>query len=420
MILKFCYKNEIHRVSRPPSNFNAIIDAVKTYFGDILPKYWSLQYIDADGDRVMLCTEDDYAGLMQLGERSIKIYVIDLEENGLLNSHSSTREGFIELVGMMEAKKKMGLKEEMKDVELKTSKDDAVLEAGDKDDSFTTLKNNVKEYIENNISSIAGLISQRIKTLHEKEAKLVSEMLKIFNNLDENKKKEINELFEGIPEKLLRLKKKDVKKAQSHGQMLTPRDIPESSMDQQKEKSQQVPKKPIKYEVSVVKESSNCIAKPSVKDVVIYRTLVIKNSGDVEWPKNCFLRAINPEVIMGQDITLIPLAPQKEFSVVLIFKNPGKAGKYTSCWKLFYYDQNNNLASFDEQIEIMIEILDANEKEPEKPTPVEKKTYSKAVIEKAKAMKEIFPEDSLETLLNFVDQVPNLPLDVLIENYLMN
>merc|ERR1711907_889148 len=68
-------------------------------------------------------------------------------------------------------------------------------------------------------------------------------------------------------------------------------------------------------------------SKPTTKDLVVYKTITIKNTGKEEWPKNCFLTNVSEnKSITSQDSKLMNIAPGKEMSAVLIIDNPRIAG----------------------------------------------------------------------------------------------
>ena len=87
---KLCYNNEIHRVSKLPSDFKSLEEIVSQAFKSILPTKWALQYEDTDGDRIMLTSDEDYRAMLECeaesDSKSIKIYLVSIEERGGLDS----------------------------------------------------------------------------------------------------------------------------------------------------------------------------------------------------------------------------------------------------------------------------------------------------------------------------------------------
>jgi len=87
---KLCYNNEIHRVSKLPSDFKSLEEIVSQAFKSILPTKWALQYEDTDGDRIMLTSDEDYRAMLECeaenDSKSIKIYLVSIEDRGGLDS----------------------------------------------------------------------------------------------------------------------------------------------------------------------------------------------------------------------------------------------------------------------------------------------------------------------------------------------
>jgi len=84
MTLKICHNNQIHRISKLPSDFASLIKTISLLFENQLPPKWTLQYVDSDGDRVMLSDEHDFSNLVDDGllssTKSVKVYVLPLED----------------------------------------------------------------------------------------------------------------------------------------------------------------------------------------------------------------------------------------------------------------------------------------------------------------------------------------------------
>jgi hypothetical protein len=84
MTLKICYNNQIHRISKLPSDFASLAKTVSLLFENQLPPNWTLQYVDSDGDRVMLSDEHDFSNLVEDGlltsTKSVKVFVLPLDD----------------------------------------------------------------------------------------------------------------------------------------------------------------------------------------------------------------------------------------------------------------------------------------------------------------------------------------------------
>ena len=92
----------------------------------------------------------------------------------------------------------------------------------------------------------------------------------------------------------------------------------------------------------------------SERDLVIYKTIEILNTGKKEWPRNLTLCTNGP--IQGEEIKIEKIAPGKSILVVLSIKSPRKPGNYIMPWRFSYTNQNGNQKYFGEFIIISFEI----------------------------------------------------------------
>lgn len=151
-----------------------------------------------------------------------------------------------------------------------------------------------------------------------------------------------------------------------------------------KKEEEEAPKKveSSSLSINVIKEVSCIPQKPTIKDLVIYKTIIIENNGAEAWPQKCHLTQVSKEVI-GHDCKLVSLAPNKQMAVVLIIDSPRKGGKFTSTWRLAKKEDGEETQFIGEPINVEFEISEP-EKKPlifGKPEPVPiKKEYSKQVI----------------------------------------
>merc|ERR1711907_887435 len=79
MAIKLCLDNEIHRMTKTPETFQDILDLVKTVFGSQVSNGFALSYIDADGDKIALTSDEDFQCMMETelndSKKSLKVYV---------------------------------------------------------------------------------------------------------------------------------------------------------------------------------------------------------------------------------------------------------------------------------------------------------------------------------------------------------
>jgi len=197
-----------------------------------------------------------------------------------------------------------------------------------------------------------------------------------------------------------------------------------------------------KFCVEFIKEVSTIPSKASLRDIVIYKTIVIKNNGTQEWPKNSFL--VSTCEIKGLKTRLYNLAPGKEMTAILTIENPGKGGKHDATWAVMFVDEQGkeNLSnSFTLSFEVQQPEVKASEETPGNDVPLpslelkkaisskkeedpkksdSKKAFSSEVIAKAKQLKEVFPEMDLNKLLDIVAIEPELAIEDFIDNILVN
>jgi len=86
MIFKFCFKNEIHRCSEPPSDFPSLLSLLKSTFKAELPKNFSLYYIvPGTEQQVSLTSQESYESLLNTNDsKTVKIFITEAEDR--LNS----------------------------------------------------------------------------------------------------------------------------------------------------------------------------------------------------------------------------------------------------------------------------------------------------------------------------------------------
>jgi hypothetical protein len=83
MSLKLCFSSEIHRVSKPPVSFKALISHSQELFSSKLPTRWALEYIDEENDKVVLSSDHDYQALLEdvSKGKNVKIFITEKAEH---------------------------------------------------------------------------------------------------------------------------------------------------------------------------------------------------------------------------------------------------------------------------------------------------------------------------------------------------
>jgi hypothetical protein len=179
------------------------------------------------------------------------------------------------------------------------------------------------------------------------------------------------------------------------------------------------PKLPV-YNWELLREVSTIPAKPTDKDLVIYKTISIKNTGEAEWPKTTVLSNVE---MVGQTTKLLQLLPGKEMSAILIINSPRKAGKYTSTWNLSYLDAENKINIVGKPITVSYEVFDSTPKKEETPQPVEEKVEEPKKEEPKEneivsQLMDLFPNANKAALVEFVKAAPNATLEELVDSFL--
>jgi hypothetical protein len=197
------------------------------------------------------------------------------------------------------------------------------------------------------------------------------------------------------------------------------------------------------HNVVLVREVSMVPEVVSEKDLVVYKTIELKNTGTVDWPKNTYAKSNSD--IKSENSMLQSIAPGKNVTVVLIIKSPCKGGNYTMPWQIYYNDEQGNPTSIGLPFNVTFEIQAAKPKpapveevkkeepkpvaqpekkveekkpEPKKPEVDYTKMYSKQTIEKARSLKEVFPDITIEFFMQYVHQAGDKSIDELIGDYL--
>ena len=76
MILKFCFDNEIHRCTRPPTSFSELKPFLSSMFHSGLPSHPVVYYLDSNNSKIYISDEETYQSLLKSDQMtSIKLYI---------------------------------------------------------------------------------------------------------------------------------------------------------------------------------------------------------------------------------------------------------------------------------------------------------------------------------------------------------
>jgi hypothetical protein len=94
MSLKLCFNSDIHRVSKLPVNFNALIQYSQALFSSKLPVTWGLEYIDEDNDRIQIASDTDFQSVLDdiNKGKNVKVFIVEKHD------HDSDVENFEEII----------------------------------------------------------------------------------------------------------------------------------------------------------------------------------------------------------------------------------------------------------------------------------------------------------------------------------
>lgn len=458
MIIKFVFKNEIHRCSKVPADFPALLSALKLVFKETLPENFTLQYDDPDGDKIMLTSQEDYLAMMENekdANTTIKIYVTPLGE-GMTSSKIQIKVEKPNEQIKVEPKKEEPKPEEQlqksvsmdgysiiteKKNELEKVANGAELSAsGLKFDPELEAKVNalVLMALKNNIGIVAGAVRENILESREvakpvSSAALIDSLVyiqKLAQGVEGATAEQINKLDQAIKtavencRNILQVKpqaepkKEEIKKEEPKKE--------EPKIEPKKEE----PKVQLLLDAQFVKEVSQLPVEAKETDITLYKTVVIKNTGKEKFPPKTFIQCLNSNE--NSKIALPDLQPGKECTTVLLISSTNKVGKHVSRWGFKNEQADGKIIDFGKEFSVEYEIVGAkgegkiaqfsmsfNEFLDKKPPVEEPKEYPKEVKEKAIQIKEVFPQYNIDDICEYILKAPEKTMDELFNDYMM-
>ena len=184
--------------------------------------------------------------------------------------------------------------------------------------------------------------------------------------------------------------------------------------------------------VAFIKELSTAPERIEPQDKTVVKSILIKNTGNVQWPASTRLTRIAG--VPAKDVRVFSVGPGDEFACTLLLDSINKAGEYVSQWRLAYTDENKQLKYIGETFCLFFKVFDPlgqfNYSSPfsfgqgrksifDKDFAYQQlKRYGADVQKKASAIQEVFPEAKLDDLLEFVQKTPKLSIEELMEKYI--
>lgn len=163
-----------------------------------------------------------------------------------------------------------------------------------------------------------------------------------------------------------------------------------------------------KYDFQYVKEVTTVPKIITSKDNTIYKTIVIKNPGPNDWPKNTIIACL--EGFKASECKLTSVQVGKEYSAVLALSNPGTSGTHKSLWRACYTDEKGQKVFFGSAFNVEL-VVDGGS---------ENKTYSEAVLKKVKELKEVLSGVEDKVLCEYVAKNSTLSVSDLLDRYFSN
>jgi hypothetical protein len=197
MSLKVCFGNDIHKISKLPLKYKDLTKHLEDLLKDKLPKGYGLQYVDHEGDQVILANEQDYQNMLDEfkgsnAQKSVKINILSmdtfspppLQKNISEDFQVVEKEDYVEVItGEVQAQIK--------------GKNGKSME-----------KDELSEYIKNNLDEIVGRVATKFENKDHEYKKIVQEFIDRYNQLVPTKQTEINNMFNGIPKRMLAMGQK--------------------------------------------------------------------------------------------------------------------------------------------------------------------------------------------------------------------
>eukprot|EP00331_Platyophrya_macrostoma_P007563 CAMPEP_0176424982 /NCGR_PEP_ID=MMETSP0127-20121128/11145_1 /TAXON_ID=938130 /ORGANISM="Platyophrya macrostoma, Strain WH" /LENGTH=604 /DNA_ID=CAMNT_0017806111 /DNA_START=15 /DNA_END=1829 /DNA_ORIENTATION=+ len=172
----------------------------------------------------------------------------------------------------------------------------------------------------------------------------------------------------------------------------------------------------LEHDASFIRVLSTIPERIETKDLMIYKTVSVRNEGTKSWPKNAFIESEGE--IVGETVKLPSIESGKEFTTVLIIRSPAQAGKFTSKWRFGYLDDKNHKKSFGKEFTVEFEVEGEKAEQQIPIEKTEKKQYSQEIMSKAEAIVEIFPQLAIEEVYEYIEQDPARTIEELMQEYI--
>jgi hypothetical protein len=171
-------------------------------------------------------------------------------------------------------------------------------------------------------------------------------------------------------------------------------------------KKPEAPKQPIEeiklYDVALVKEIKSVPEVVYPADKELYKTIVIKNTGIMDYPAGAYIKNLDQE--WSQKVLLPVLEIGKEYSCILRIKSKQTIGKHIAKWSVAFRNDQAEEEVVGSPLVITYEVVE--------------KQYSNDIVAKAKKLQEMFPGKETKFYCECVKTAGNVSMEDLIENFL--
>jgi len=143
---------------------------------------------------------------------------------------------------------------------------------------------------------------------------------------------------------------------------------------------------------------------PTVLDKEIVFNLHIQNTGKLDFADGMYIKNVGD---WSQKFTILSLKVKEEYEFKVTVKNPKKSGKYESKWIVAFRSLYGDEITIGKPFFLKYEVNSDQQQLQH--------AYSEVVLEKAKRLKTIFPNQNLDYYCHFVQENGNAAIEDLIE-----
>ena len=325
----------------------------------------------------------------------------------------------------------------------------------------------VLKAFKNNLEVVAGAVRENILNARERNKPITSVMVveslvylqKLVQGIERASESQIQKLEQTLEEAINICKIIDQQEVPKHQQK------PEVIEEQKKEleKGENVQEKPIeKAEVGKNEELKEKEIEPTNKQaelepkndldgelirevdqvpnelkekekIPIYKTIMVKNTGRETYPPGVYLECVDHKEYNRSNLQQIE--PGKESAVVLILESTGKPGIHTADWEFRVKLPDGTVTTFGKRFTVRFEVMGCNVQgncllkegvltfyslDTKNEAKAEGKDiiYPQEIKEKAREVKEVFPQLNIDDICEYVSKNSKKSLEELFEYFM--